>query len=68
MDRLPSEAKIVCLIHDEIIVETPVEILQECQAIMSDVMKQVLFNFNIKVELPIDMEVRSGGLRWIYQI
>ena len=63
MERLPSEAKIVCLIHDEIIVESSVEILQECQAIMSDVMKQVLFNFNIKVELPIDMEVRSGGLR-----
>ena len=59
MDRLPSDAKIVCLIHDEVIVECSIDKLQECQAIISDVMKHVLQNFNINIELPIEMEVRK---------
>ena len=62
MERLPSDAKIVCLIHDEVVVECSVDKLQECQAIISDVMRHVLENFNINVELPIEMEVRNGGL------
>jgi len=60
IDRLPAEAKIVCLIHDEVIVECPTEIIQETKVVIDDVMRHVLGNFNINTELPIDMEVRTG--------
>lgn len=59
--QLPEEARIVCLIHDEVIVEAPLEKAEQCIRIVLDVMCNVLSNFKIDVEMPVDV-ARIGGL------
>ena len=59
---LPIGAEVVCLIHDEIVVETPLEMFDESLKIVSDVMTGVLQNYKIDFRLPINMEVRKGKL------
>lgn len=59
--QLPEEARIVCLIHDEVIVEVPKEKEEHCIRIVSDVMCNVLSNYEIDVEMPVDV-AGIGGL------
>lgn len=56
---LPAGAEVVCLIHDEIVVETPLEILQESYERTHDAMANILKDYKICYRLPVSMEVRK---------
>ncbi len=64
-----ADMDIVCLIHDEIIVLTPVSEIEECVGILHDVMTNILDRFNINIKMPVDIKVtgmtsmKIGGIQ-----
>ena len=61
LDRfLPADASIVCLIHDEIIVECPENLSHVCKDILEKTMSQVNKKFGKSYELPVKVEVTKG--------
>lgn len=58
--KLPSETQIVCLIHDEIMLEMNRESIPECTEIVRDTMENALKYFGIEEKMPVKIEVRRG--------
>lgn len=58
--KLSSETQIVCLIHDEIMLEMNEENTEECAKIVRDTMENALKYFGIKEKMPVKIEVRRG--------
>ena len=54
-DKLPDEAHMVGTIHDELIVECPVEMADEVCRLTEEVMQEAMFDV-LKSEVPVEVE------------
>ena len=56
-DKLPDEAHMVATIHDELIVECPVEITDEVCHLTEEVMREAMAGV-LKSEVPVEVEAK----------
>lgn len=64
-NRLPSDAKIVCLIHDEIILEVNAQNYQECIEIVKGTMENALNQFGIVEKMPLKINARKDNMECV---
>lgn len=64
-NRLPSDAKIVCLIHDEIILEVNAQNYQECIEIVKGTMENALNQFGIVGKMPLKINARKDNMECV---
>ena len=55
-EKLPNDSHIVCLIHDEVIVETSNANLQKCKLIITQIMQDALKTYGIAVSMPVEIK------------
>ena len=56
-DKLPDEAHLVATIHDELIVECPVEMADEVCRLTEEVMKKAMSDV-FRAEVPVEVEAK----------
>jgi DNA polymerase I-like protein with 3'-5' exonuclease and polymerase domains len=56
-DKLPDDAHMVATIHDELIVECPVEMADEVCRLTEKVMKEAMSDV-LKSEVPVEVEAK----------
>lgn len=51
-ERLPEAARIVAVVHDEIVVEAPIDLKDQCAAILAEAMKASCLKYLKRVHIP----------------
>ncbi len=59
--KLPQEAKVCFLLHDELVVETPTGYKEEVINTVSEVMNGVLHKYGYDFDMPIVISTKEGG-------
>ena len=57
-DKLPEEAQMVATIHDELIVECPVEMADEVCCLTEEVMKEAMAEI-LRGKVPVEVEANA---------